>query len=33
MLSGATTELPRHRVGLRPKFILAFVVQTFVIAC
>jgi methyl-accepting chemotaxis protein len=32
MLSGDSTELPRHRVGLRPKFILAFVVQTVVIA-
>jgi methyl-accepting chemotaxis protein len=32
MLSGAPTELPRNRVGLRPKFILAFVVQTVVIA-
>jgi methyl-accepting chemotaxis protein len=32
MLSGAPTELPRHRVGLRSKLILAFVVQTVVIA-
>jgi methyl-accepting chemotaxis protein len=32
MLSGAPTELPRNRVGLRPKFILAFVVQTIIIA-
>ena len=32
MLSGAPTEHPRNRVGLRPKFILAFVVQTVVIA-
>src|SRR4051794_968689 len=32
MLSGDSTELPRHRVGLRPKFVLAFVVQTVVIA-
>ncbi|HEV7426550.1 MAG TPA: HAMP domain-containing methyl-accepting chemotaxis protein [Thermoanaerobaculia bacterium] len=32
MLSGAPTELPRRRVGLRPKFVLAFVVQTVVIA-
>ena len=32
MLSGAPSELPRNRVGLRPKFILAFVVQTVVIA-
>jgi len=32
MLSGAPSELPRNRIGLRPKFILAFVVQTIVIA-
>src|SRR3954449_2046495 len=32
MLSGAPTELPRNRVGLRPKFVLAFVVQTVIIA-
>ena len=32
MLSGDSTELPRHRVGLRPKFVLAFVVQTVIIA-
>jgi methyl-accepting chemotaxis protein len=32
MLSGASTELPRNRVGLRPKFIIAFVVQTVIIA-
>jgi methyl-accepting chemotaxis protein len=32
MLSGAPTELPRNRVGLRPKFMLAFVVQTVIIA-
>jgi methyl-accepting chemotaxis protein len=32
MLSGAPTELPRNRAGLRPKFILAFVVQTVIIA-
>ncbi|MEA2416899.1 MAG: hypothetical protein QOI58_3556 [Thermoanaerobaculia bacterium] len=32
MLSGAPSELPRNRVGLRPKFILAFVVQTVIIA-
>jgi hypothetical protein len=31
MLSGAPTEHPRNRVGLRPKFILAFVVQTIII--
>jgi len=32
MLSGAPTEHPRNRVGLRPKFILAFVLQTVIIA-
>jgi methyl-accepting chemotaxis protein len=32
MLYDAPTELPRRRVGLRPKFVLAFVVQTVVIA-
>jgi methyl-accepting chemotaxis protein len=32
MLSGAPTELPHNRVGLRPKFVLAFVVQTVIIA-
>src|SRR5437763_926965 len=32
MLSGARTEHSRNRVGLRPKFVLAFVVQTVIIA-
>jgi methyl-accepting chemotaxis protein len=32
MLSGTPTELPRRRAGLRPKFVVAFVLQTIVIA-
>jgi methyl-accepting chemotaxis protein len=32
MLSGATTETSARRLGLRPKFILAFVLQTLVSA-
>ena len=32
MLSGARAQLPRYRVGLRPKFVLAFVLQTIIIA-
>ena len=32
MLSGAPSELPRNRVGLRAKLVLAFVLQTFLIA-
>jgi methyl-accepting chemotaxis protein len=32
MLSGITTELPRNRAGLRAKFVLAFALQTIVIA-
>jgi methyl-accepting chemotaxis protein len=32
MLSGAPTEPRRNRVGLRPKLVLAFVLQTIVIA-
>jgi methyl-accepting chemotaxis protein len=32
MLAGSPTELPRNRIGLRPKFVLAFVLQTIIIA-
>ena len=32
MLSGTTTETPSRRLGLRPKFILAFALQTLVSA-
>jgi len=32
MLSGSSTEPSRNRIGLRPKFVLAFVLQTIVIA-
>jgi methyl-accepting chemotaxis protein len=32
MLSGSSNEPPRNRIGLRPKFVLAFVLQTIVIA-
>lgn len=32
MLSGASTQLPRNRVGLRLKFVLAFALQTIAIA-
>jgi len=32
MLSGSSTESTRNRIGLRPKFVLAFVLQTIVIA-
>src|SRR5437763_10540992 len=32
MLSGDTTQLTSQRVGLRPKLVLAFVLQTIVIA-
>jgi len=32
MLSGSSNEPPRNRIGLRPKFVLAFVLQTVVIA-
>ena len=32
MLSGTTTETPTRRLGLRPKFILAFALQTLVSA-
>src|SRR2546423_15723417 len=32
MPSGSPSELSRRRIGLRPKFVLAFVLQTIVIA-